>query len=390
MLQLKVFQTLQDISKTDWCKLVGANFPFSEYDYLMALESGRCVGKRAGWIPRYLTLWEGEQLIGAMYLYLKDNSYGEYIFDWAWAHAYMQHRLDYYPKLVSAVPFTPATGNKILVHPQANFKQASAVLLKTALKLVKDWQCSSLHFLFIPQSEVPLFEEAGFLVRHSSQFHWKNQGYTDFETFLNTLKGKRRKEIIRERRKIAEQGIEIQIFTGDTLDEEHSEIMYEFYLSTTYKMGAIDYLSANFFKTVCQDMKEQVVLILAKANSRWIAGTINYHKGKGLYGRYWGCLEEYKNLHFELCYYQTIEYAIANKIELFEAGAQGRHKVQRGFLPELTYSAHWIQHPGFRTAIADFVEEEKREILEGFKRGESHMPYKPEFVDSWLERTTEP
>ena len=387
MLQLKIFQSLQEVPQRAWSELVGENFPFSNYEYLMALESGHCVGKRAGWIPRYQTLWEGERLLGAVYLYMKDNSYGEYIFDWSWAHAYMQHRLDYYPKLVSAVPFTPATGNKILVHPQANFGQVSAILLNGALQLTKEWRCSSLHFLFIPQSEVAVFEKAGFLIRHSSQFHWKNQGYLDFDGFLSTLKGKRRKEIIRERRKIAEQGIEIEIFSGDRLSEEHSTLMYEFYLSTIYKMGAIDYLSPDFFKTVFREMKAHVVLFLAKAQGRWVAGTVNYHKGSGLYGRYWGCLEDYKNLHFELCYYQTIEYAIAHKIALFEAGAQGHHKVQRGFLPELTYSAHWIEHRGFRHAISDFVEEEKREILAGFKRGEAHMPYKPEFVDSWLART---
>ena len=390
MMELKIFNTLRDIPKSEWSLLIGDHFPFSEYDYLCAMEMGGCVGKRTGWMPCYLTLWESQKLIGAIYLYLKSDSYGEYIFDWSWAHAYMQHGIDYYPKLVSAVPFTPATGNKILIHPQADSRQVQAILLKTVLKLTEEWQCSSLHFLFIPATEVPIFEKNGFIVRHSSQYHWKNRGYADFDNFLRTLKGKRRKEILRERRQVREQGIKIHVLTGNALQEEHSGIMYEFYLSTIYKRGAIDYLSPDFFRRVFLDMKDQVVLVLARSEGSWVAGTVNYHKGNGLYGRYWGCLEEFRSLHFELCYYQTIEYAIAHKIALFEAGAQGGHKVQRGFLPEITYSAHWITHSGFRSAISEFVEEEKKEIQMGFQRGEAHMPYKAEFVEAWLQKAGVP
>ncbi len=378
MMELQIFNKLTDISKADWSELIGQDFPFSEYEYLLSMEDGGCVGNKSGWVPCYLTLWEEKKLLGAIYLYVKNNSYGEYIFDWGWANAYMQHGESYYPKLVSAVPFTPATGNKILIHPEADRKKVSALLLKTGVDLMAKWQCSSLHFLFIPLSEVPIFEEAGFLVRHSTQYHWKNRDYPDFETFLNTLKGKRRKEILRERRKIKEQEIEIQVLTGDDLAVEHSHIMYEFYLSTIYKMGAIDYLSLEFFERVFRKMKDQIVLVLAKSNDKWVAGSLNYHKGKGLYGRYWGCLEEFKNLHFELCYYQTIEYAIAHQIQLFEAGAQGKHKVQRGFLQEITYSAHWIRHDGFRGAISDFIEQEKNDISDSIEYGKSHQPYKPE------------
>ncbi|MBF0278304.1 MAG: N-acetyltransferase [SAR324 cluster bacterium] len=376
MVELKIFSKLQDIPKEAWSELIGSDFPFSEYEYLMAMEAGGCVGRKAGWVPCYLTCWEEKSLLGAIYLYLKNNSYGEYIFDWGWANAYMQHGVDYYPKLVSAVPFTPATGKKILVHPNADSKKISTILLRSAGELMDKWQCSSLHFLFIPPSEVPVFEDAGFMVRHSTQYHWKNRDYSDFDNFLDTLKGKRRKEILRERRKVKEQNIEIKVFRGDELLPEHSRIMYEFYLSTIYKMGAIDYLSLEFFEQVFRVMKDQIVLVLARADDRWVAGSINYHKGKGLYGRYWGCLEEFKNLHFELCYYQTIEFAIAQKIQLFEAGAQGRHKVQRGFLQEIIYSAHWIVHDGFREAISEFIEQEKNDISSSIAYGKSHQPYK--------------
>ncbi len=385
-MELKIFNSLKEISSLEWSSLIGDHFPFSEYDYLLAMEKGGCVGKRTGWNPCYLTLWQSQKLIGAIYLYLKSDSYGEYIFDWSWAHAYMQHGFNYYPKLVSAVPFTPATGNKILVHPEVDPQQVQTILLKSVLKLTKEWYCSSLHFLFIPEEEVPIFEKAGFIVRHSSQYHWKNRGYADFETFLKTLKGKRRKEILRERRQVREQGIHIHVLTGESLRDEHVRIMYEFYLSTIYKRGAIDYLSLDFFRHVFFKMKDKLVLILAQSEGNWVAGTINYHKGHSLYGRYWGCLEEFRSLHFELCYYQTIEYAIAHKIALFEAGAQGGHKIQRGFLPEITYSAHWIQHPGFRSAISEFVQEEKKAIQVEFQQGEAHLPYRAEFVESWLQK----
>ncbi|MBF0289380.1 MAG: GNAT family N-acetyltransferase [SAR324 cluster bacterium] len=375
-MQIKIFDTLQEIPSHAWSPLTGQHFPFSEYHYLLAMEEGQCVGKKVGWVSKYLTVWENEKLTGAIYLYIKDNSYGEYIFDWGWVNAYAQHGFNYYPKLLSAVPFTPATGNKILIHPDFDYEKYSKILLKTVLELAAKWECHSLHFLFIPPGEVPVFENAGFLIRHSHQFHWKNRNYTKFDDFLSVLKGKRRKEIIRERRKVAEQGICIELLTGEQISQEHCQIMYEFYLSTTHKKGACDYLSYEFFQNVFTNMKKYILLIFAKLEGRWVAGTINYHKGNCLYGRYWGCLEDFKHLHFELCYYQAIEYAIAHRIELFEAGAQGPHKIQRGFLPEITYSAHWIEHPGFRAAISDFLEQEKDSIADSLEGSEKHMPYR--------------
>ncbi len=375
-MQPQILTSLKKIKPSQWNQLVSGDFPFSGYDYLRALEDGESVGKETGWDPQYLTLWEGEELVAATPLYLKNNSYGEYIFDWGWADAYYSHGMNYYPKLVSSIPFTPATGNKLLIHRKINAEEARLKLIQHSLDLVRENNCSSLHYLFISKDEIPSFSQSGLDIRHSFQFHWKNEGYRDFNEFLDRLKGKRRKEILRERRSIKEQDIEIHHFTGDQIQAEQIQRIYNFYLSTTYKKGAIDYLTGRFYDTVYRSMKDQMLIILAKFEGRWIAGTINYFKGKNLYGRYWGCSEERKNLHFELCYYQPIEFAIKNNMTLFEAGAQGGHKLQRGFLPELTYSAHWIEHPAFRKGVSNFIEEEKASIQHSFAQTRAHWPYK--------------
>ncbi len=375
-MQIRSYTTLRNLPEVAWTQLIGNHFPFAEYQYLLAMEYGHCVGESAGWEPYYLTAWERDRLVGATYLYLKDNSYGEYIFDWEWAHAYMMHGKQYYPKLTCAAPFTPATGAKLLVHPEADYSSVSQVLVNAARELSQELRCSSLHYLFIPKSEIPVFEAMGFGVRYSYQFHWKNNDYSDFAAFVDTLKRKRRKEILRERRLVREQGINIQTFTGDALLPEHSDVMYDFYLSTVYKKGGHDYLSREFFQYVFRNMKSSIVLVLAEWGGEWVAGAINYRKGDCMYGRYWGCLEKFKHLHFELCYYQPIDYAISHQIHLFEAGAQGSHKIQRGFLPELTYSAHWIRNSQFRHAIGRFLEEERQAIVSSFKDSEERMPYK--------------
>lgn len=375
-MELKIYNTIKDIKPAQWNQLVSGNFPFSEFDYLRALEEGETVGGDSGWDPRYLTLWEGQELVGANPLYLKNNSYGEYIFDWGWADAYYSHGMNYYPKLVSAIPFTPATGNKLLIHNEIDSQKVCQKLIQHGLELTKEKGYSSLHYLFITAEEIPFFSQSDLDIRHSFQFHWKNRGYGNFDEFLSALKGKRRKEIIRERRSIQEQAIEIHHLTGDQIKPEHIQMIYQFYLSTIYKKGAIDYLTGRFYDTVYKSMKDQMLIILAKSEGKWIAGTINYFKGKNIYGRYWGCSEGRKNLHFELCYYQPIEFAIRNNLLLFEAGAQGGHKLRRGFLPELTYSAHWIEHSGFRQAISNFIIEEKKNIQDSIEQNIAHWPYK--------------
>ncbi|MEC8542442.1 MAG: GNAT family N-acetyltransferase, partial [SAR324 cluster bacterium] len=350
-----------------------------EYDYLLALEEGHCVGIEPGWEPRYLTLWEGKQLQAACYLYRKTNSNGEYIFDWDWANAYQRYGQRYFPKLTSAVPFTPATGPKLLVAADAsNPRELQRQLLASALELAQQEGCSSLHFLFIPAEEREIYEAAGLLLRHSFQFHWQNQGYVSFEDFLSRLRSKRRKEILRERRQVQEQGLEIILLRGEEIEPKLCRVMYDFYLTTIDRKWAMPYLSYEFFQYIFTHFRDQLVLALARKQGRWVAGTINYHKGPHLFGRYWGCRQDFRSLHFELCYYLLIEYAIEQGVQRFEAGAQGAHKIQRGFLPNLTYSAHWIAHPAFHRAIGEFIEEEKRSIQSNIEENPELSPYRQE------------
>ena len=378
-LHQQVFHSLREVPPESWNRLIGDAFPFAEYDYLLALEEGHCVGIEPGWEPRYLTLWEGKQLQAACYLYRKTNSNGEYIFDWDWANAYQRYGQRYFPKLTSAVPFTPATGPKLLVAADAsNPRELQQQLLASALELVQQEGCSSLHFLFIPAEEREIYEAAGLLLRHSFQFHWQNQGYGSFEDFLSRLRSKRRKEILRERRQVQEQGLEVILLRGEEIEPKLCRVMYDFYLTTIDRKWAMPYLSYEFFQYIFTHFRDQLVLALARKQGRWVAGTINYHKGPHLFGRYWGCRQDFRSLHFELCYYRLIEYAIEQGVQRFEAGAQGAHKIQRGFLPNLTYSAHWIAHPAFHRAIGEFIEEEKRSIQSNIEDNPELSPYRQE------------
>ena len=375
-MQLRSDFNIGAVSPTQWNSLSGSEFPFSEHAFLTALEESSCVGEESGWQPCHLTLWDSQKLQGGLCLYEKNNSYGEYIFDWGWAKAYERHGLNYYPKLVSAIPFTPATGAKLLVHPDTDKENVRKKLLEGALVSMRDRQCTSLHFLFITAEELPAFTAMGFLIRHSFQFHWKNNNYRDFADFLTTLKGKRRKEILRERRQIEQQRINVEVLEGEAILPVHIQQMFLFYRSTTDKKWGQSYLSADFFQRLYATMRKRMVLILAYAEGECVAGTINFKKGDCLYGRYWGCNRNYRSLHFELCYYQPLEYAIRHGINLFEAGAQGEHKIQRGFLPELTYSSHWLEHPGFRNSVAKFLEDEKQAISRGIEEFSPHSPYR--------------
>ncbi len=331
---------MRAVSSAQWSELTGTNFPFTDHDFLSALEETDCVGEESGWLPCHLTLWNNGSLHGALCLYEKYNGYGEYIFDWGWAQAYERHGLNYYPKLVSAVPFTPATGRKLLVHPDADIFPVRKILLKEALLSMRRRNCSSLHFLYITAEELPVFDSMGFMIRHSFQFHWKNNNYQDFDQFLSTMKGKRRKEILRERRQIKEQMITVSVLQGNEITREHMHQMFQFYITTISRKWGHPYLSLEFFYRIHETMLKRLVLIFAYADGDCVAGTINFHKGNCLYGRYWGCKGNYRSLHFELCYYQPIEFAIRNRISLFEAGAQGEHKIQRGFLRIKAFKPH--------------------------------------------------
>ncbi|RYZ65340.1 MAG: GNAT family N-acetyltransferase, partial [Proteobacteria bacterium] len=373
-----------ELDEAAWNALDRADFVFADLRFFKALEMSGSIGRRTGWFPRILMTFEEGRLTGALPLFVKSNSYGEYIFDWAWAQAAEGAGIDYYPKLVAAIPFTPATGPKLLLSENPiEAAKAREFLMTAALELSKD--VSSLHFLFTPAvaasgtpvTEVEDLRERSFLIRHSFQYHWRNRGWSTFEDFLGAFRSKRRTEIRREREAVAKSPVKIERLTGDQLTAEHAEIMYQFYRSTTEKMGGQSYLTRKFFEAVFETMKDSILFVLASnADGVAIAGALNFYKGKTLFGRYWGCLEEYKNLHFEVCYYQAIDWALARGFQLFEAGAQGEHKFNRGFTPHLTYSAHVIHNADLSDAISDFLEREKVSIDHLFEDYKEHDPFK--------------
>jgi predicted N-acyltransferase len=387
-MDVRLSTSLSEIPASEWQQLTqGSSFPFHDYEYLAALESSGSVGPHTGWQPLYFCLWEGSQLRAASFTYLKTESYGEYIFDWAWANAYQQLGQSYYPKLTTAIPFTPATGSKLLLHPdlRSNAVPYHKILLQEQLRVMSEFQASSYHALFIPESELEIYKKQDMFIRQSFQYHWQNQNYQNFDHFLENLQRKRRNEIRREREALKKMpGLIIRRLEKEDLTPLVAEQMYAFYLSTIEKQGAIPYLKRAFFESVFKTMQDRIVVFFAYkedpptglTSEAPIAGTLNFYKGESLFGRYWGCHEEVRHLHFELCYYQTIEFAIEKKLQLFEAGAQGEHKFSRGFTPALTWSAHKIRDPQLSNAIENFVYREKRQIQLHFEHYKAHWPYK--------------
>ncbi len=378
-MQVELLPGIEHVDKAKWRALEPPDFPFFDFEFLYALERSGSIGDATGWSPVYLVCKDDTgRVLGALCLYLKTDSYGEYIFDWEWARAYQQHGLPYYPKLVAAVPFTPATGPKLLVHgPEAGRPAVTRVLLDAAQRLGDEHRVSSSHALFLPEEELDEFAERGFAVRHSLQFHWRNRSYGAFSDYLDALTSKRRRQVARERRQLADEGLEIERLTGEALSPEHAAVMYRFYLGTLDRKWGMPYLTGTFFAEVFRTMRDRILLVLARDGAgRPIAGALNFFKGQTLYGRYWGAAKGRRNLHFELCYYQAIEFAIERGLRLFEAGAQGEHKLARGFLPSLTYSAHEIRHPGFRRAIERYIAEEKDLLGENMAEYARSDPYK--------------
>ncbi len=377
-MQVQRLSSIAHVDEAMWRALEPQDFPFFDFEFLRALERSSSIGGASGWSPVYLICKEEERIVGALCLYLKTNSYGEYIFDWEWARAYREHGLPYYPKLVAAVPFTPATGPKLLIRPDVDDRAAvTRALLDAAQRLGNECRVSSSHALFLPEQELGEFARHGFAVRHSLQFHWHNRRYGTFSDYLEALEGKRRRQVARERRQLGSEGLTIERLTGEALSSEHAAVMYRFYLGTLDKKWGVPYLNKAFFSEVFRTMSDRILLVLARdGTGRPVAGALNFYKGRVLYGRYWGTTEERRNLHFELCYYQAIEFAIERHLELFEAGAQGEHKHARGFLPALTYSAHAIGHPGFRHAIERYIAEEKELLARAIAEYAHHDPYR--------------
>jgi len=380
MMRVERLGGIEDVQMESWRMLEPPGFPFFDFEFLRALERSGCIGRRSGWSPAYLVCKDEKDVLGALCLYLKTDSYGEYIFDWEWARAYQQYGLSYYPKLVAAVPFTPATGPKLLVRRDidaATCARAKEALFGTAEDLGAEYGVSSVHALFVPEEELGEFARRGFTVRHSLQFHWHNRGYERFSDYLGALSGKRRRQISRERRQLEGEGLEIEHLTGDALLAGHAGLMHRFYLSTLDGKWGVPYLNRAFFEEVFKSMGERTMLVLARdGNGSPIAGALFFLKDRSLFGRYWGTVEQRRNLHFELCYYQAIDFAIERGFSLFEAGAQGEHKLARGFLPSLTYSAHKIRDPAFGSAIGEYIESEKEMLAGVMDEYASHDPYR--------------
>jgi uncharacterized protein len=351
--------------------------PFISHAFLHALEESGSATRATGWLPQHLVLEDATGGIAAcMPCYLKSHSYGEYVFDHAWADAYERVGGSYYPKLQAAVPFTPVTGPRLLVREDSDRTERAALLLQAAATLADRLEASSLHVTFPTREEWELAGKLGFLQRNDQQFHWRNENYRSFEDFLAALASRKRKSIRGERKRAIEGGIETEWVTGADLSEAHWDAFFAFYTDTGSRKWGSPYLTRTFFSLIGETMRDQILLVLAKRGGRTIAGALIFIGADALYGRYWGALEEHACLHFEVCYYQAIDFAIAHKLARVEAGAQGAHKLARGYLPVQTYSAHWIRDPGLRRAIADYLKRERLAVAHEIALLGEESPYR--------------
>jgi predicted N-acyltransferase len=365
-----------------WDRLAGDGDPFLEHAFLSTLEASESVGARAGCVPRLVIARDRGRVVGAVPLYLKSNSYGEFIFDWGWANAAHRSGIRYYPKLVAAIPFTPVTGRRLAVDPElpeADARALTAAMLAAIRQLADDEHASSVHFLFCTETEKDALAAQGYLPRLSTQFHWRNRAERPFESFddyLTTFRSRNRKQVRKERQTAAAHGLTFRTASGAELDPRDWQALRAFYLANIARHGGIPYLTERFFELARTTLADRLVAALAYRGKEPVAGTINFEKGPHLYGRYWGCLDDFQMLHFELCYYRLIERAIERRHTLFEAGAQGEHKLKRGLTPAFTHSAHWIRDRGLAAAIAAFIERESVEVAEEARFYDQHSPFR--------------
>lgn len=373
-MQVSIVNSLAEIDPDQWNALISDNNPFCKHEFLNALEVHHCVGETFGWIPRHVVVHDNGQLIGAAILYEKYNNYGEFVFDHVWQNAYARHGLNYYPKLTSAIPYTPASGVRFL-SVKADEKRVFPMLLDAIYKICEKIDASSFHCLF-PGNQIDFFKENALFIRNDCQFHWFNQNYADFDEFLANLKQKKRKNIRQERVKVAKAGVKIRQLDGNSASELDWQNFSNFYRQTFLEKSGTPTLNLDFFKAIAKTMPEQILLFLADIEGKCVAGSLMFKSDTHLYGRHWGCSEQVDHLHFEACYYQGIEYAIKHKLQVFEPGAQGEHKVARGFMPTLVQSAHWIRDEGFKQPIKDFCEMEREHIQKYSQQVNTHNPYK--------------
>ena len=377
----QITESLAPVSAEQWNRLRGPDHnPFLRHEFLFGLEKTGCASPAHGWSGQHVLLWEkpgnGGNLLGAVPMYRKAHSWGEYVFDHEWARAWQRAGFLYYPKLSVCVPFTPATGPRLLIRNQQDADAVRQRLIKAAIDHARALGVSSLHWLFTDEADTQALETAGLLRRTGFQYHWRNRGFADFDDFLASLSSKKRKNIRRERRRVAESGVTITRVNGAEMTDADWRQFYAFYLDTIDAHGAMPYLNLEFFRHLGQTMADDCFVIFAENKGRTVAGALFLQGADTLYGRYWGCAADFHSLHFELCYYQAIEYCINNGLRRFEAGAQGHHKLARGLEATPTWSAHWIADPGFRRAIAGFLEAESHGVEQDMQWLGQRSPYK--------------
>lgn len=383
----KSYSSVAEIPPALWDGIFNSDNPFVQHAFLLALEKSGCVGANTGWQPLHQVLFDGEKAIAVMPTYIKSHSYGEFVFDWGWADAYARHGLDYYPKLTSAIPFSPVSGPRIGVVPGLKVSDVFPVMIESVQQLALSHGCSSWHLLFPNQDLQPLRNETGaegpLLRREAVQFHWFNRDYRTFDDFLATLRSARRKNLKRERRKVAEQGVSLQRKTGAEISDQDWQAFYHCYMDTYRKRSGHDgYLNRDFFDRLRATMAEQLMLVVARGGPDVVAAALFLFDSETLYGRYWGALQAISCLHFETCFYQGIEFCIDRGLQRFDPGTQGEHKLLRGFKPVRSCSYHWVKDARFRAAIADFLRLEKRGTDEYQQQAEIVLPYKKGADDS--------
>ena len=373
--------SIANIPPSLWNDLFNSESPFVQHAFLLALEESGCVSPDKGWQAQHMVLMDGDQPLAVMPLYAKNNSYGEFVFDWGWAEAYERHGLNYYPKLITAIPFSPVAGPRVGVASTADPGEVFTALLNALQQLAEQHQYSSWHLLFpgrrLQAALLELKDEGAFLQREAVQFHWFNRDYHSFDDFLATLRSSRRKNVKRERRKVAEQGISLQRITGDEISDAEWQSFFNCYMSTYRKRSGHDgYLNRDFFDRLRSTMAEQLMLVVARHEGEVVACSLFLFDSRRLYGRYWGALQDFSCLHFETCFYQGIEFCIERKLQEFDPGTQGEHKLMRGFEPVKSASYHWIADERFRLAISDFLNHEKRSNDQYKLQAETYLPYK--------------
>lgn len=382
--EITVLGAIDEIAAADWDACAApeaadggrALHPFLTHRFLSAFEASGSVQPRAGWAPRHLAARAGGRVLGVSPMYIKGHSQGEYIFDHSWAHAYERAGGAYYPKLLSAVPFTPVTGPRFLARPGIARETAATALIEGATQFAVQGGFSSVHWNFCTAQEAELGAAMGLLRRSGQQFHWHDAGYGDFDGFLGSLSSRKRKQLRRERETAMAGGVEIVALAGGDIEPAHWDAFWRFYQDTGARKWGSPYLTRDFFRIAHDDLRDDMLLIMARRGGEWVAGALNVIGRDALFGRYWGCTEHHPSLHFEICYHRAIDWALAHGLTRVEAGAQGEHKLARGYLPVETHSLHWIGDPGFRRAVADYLDHERAAVDEDIAVLSQHSPFR--------------